>query len=37
MDCMDKPHPKQGMGWTKSLRYENKMYPPPCIIDYLQI
>ena len=24
----DKPHPKQGMGWTKSLRYENKIYLP---------
>jgi len=23
----DKPHPKQGMGWTKSLRYENIIYP----------
>jgi len=25
----DKPHPKQGMGWTKGLRYKNKMHPPP--------
>ena len=31
MDCMDKPHPKQGMGETTRLRYENKICPPPAL------
>jgi len=29
IDWRDKPHPKKGMGGTESLRYENKICPPP--------